>query len=1058
MHSRIQATKERPLHHSGFRFPVSRFVAAPCFFLMTLLLAGNIKSVRAQSALDGFNPNADDTIWTVVVQPDGKILLGGSFTTLSPNGVTVARNHIARLNPDGTLDNGFDPNANDTVISIAVQPDGMILVGGSFTTIGGQMRNRIARLDATTGAADSFDPNPHPLVNVNVNAIVVQPDDKILVGGFFSSIGGQVRASMARLDPTTGLADSFDPSANGEILTIALQANGKIVAGGAFTSIGGQKRNYIARVDAITGLADSFDPNSNDQIKSIVVQADGKVLAGGFFHGPKSIGGQSRNYIARLDATTGLADSFDPNANDSVYSVAVQADGKILVAGFFTNIGGQTRNKIARLNATTGAADSFDPNAGPLPWVNTIAVQTDGKILAGGTFSTMGGQTRNRIARLETDGRLDQTVTNLGTVGSWIVAPVLQADGKILIGGNFTSVMGVPRNNIARLNTDGTLDIGFNPSPDSYVLALAVQADGKILVGGSFANIGGQARRDIARLDPTNGLADSFDPSASSTVLSLALQPDGKILAGGLFMIIGGGTYSAMARLDPITGLGDSFVPNPNSAVYTIIVQPDGKILVSGSFDRIGGQERTRIARVDPNTSLPDSFNPIPNNAVTSIALQPDGKVLVGGLFTAISGQDRVNFARLDAVSGFPDSFAPNPNSAVESIVVQADNKILVGGVFTVISGQTRNHLARLDPMTGLTDSFDPSANANVNSIALQPDGKILAGGPFTFIGGQPRSLFARLNNDTAALQHLAVTQSAITWSRAGSSPQFERAIFEYSSDSISYTPLGNGRPSGDNWVLDGLNLPTGHNIYIRARGSYHSGYQDSAENIIEFVQNAFLPGPSATPSPTATATPTSTATATATVTPTATVMHTPSPTPTVTPTPTQTPSPSATPTATATATATATGSPFPTPTPTFEGNFVIGDQNAVIGNHVTFWGAHWAQLNSTSGGSVPNSFKGFANSTDPNPVVCGGGWTASTGNSSGLPSRLPQYIEVVAASSITQLGSTINGNVAMLVVVRTDPGYRPDPGHPGTGTVLSISCVSVPIGNRLSLTTSAHQ
>ena len=85
-----------------------------------------------------------------------------------------------------------------------------------------------------------------------------------------------------------------------------------------------------------------------------------KILVGGVF---TSIGGQTRNHIARLDATTGLADSFNPNANGPVYSIAVQADGKILVGGNFTSIGGQTRNRIARLDAATGLADSFNPNA-----------------------------------------------------------------------------------------------------------------------------------------------------------------------------------------------------------------------------------------------------------------------------------------------------------------------------------------------------------------------------------------------------------------------------------------------------------------------------------------------------------------------------------------------------------------------------------------------------------------------------------------------------------------------------------------------------------------------
>jgi len=106
-------------------------------------------ATAAQSAIDGFDPNANGAVESIVVQPDGKILLGGFFTSLSPNGgAAVTRNRIARLNTDGTLDTAFNPNVNSTVSSIAVQSDGKILLGGGFTTIGGVGRNFIARLNA----------------------------------------------------------------------------------------------------------------------------------------------------------------------------------------------------------------------------------------------------------------------------------------------------------------------------------------------------------------------------------------------------------------------------------------------------------------------------------------------------------------------------------------------------------------------------------------------------------------------------------------------------------------------------------------------------------------------------------------------------------------------------------------------------------------------------------------------------------------------------------------------------------------------------------------------
>src|SRR5438445_3765288 len=214
--------------------------------LVGLALAGGAAAVRGQSALDGFDPNANDSVYVAVVQPDGKILIGGNFTTLSPNGgAAVTRNHIARLNPDGTLD-AFNPNANGTVYGIAVQADGRILAGGTFTNVGGQARNNIVRLNSDGTLDTAFNPN----ANNRVGSIVVQADGKILAGGLFTSIGGQTRNHIARLDATSGLADSFVPNTNNQVDAIAVQADGKKLAGGFFTNISRHTGLYDARHDA----------------------------------------------------------------------------------------------------------------------------------------------------------------------------------------------------------------------------------------------------------------------------------------------------------------------------------------------------------------------------------------------------------------------------------------------------------------------------------------------------------------------------------------------------------------------------------------------------------------------------------------------------------------------------------------------------------------------------------------------------------------------------------------------------------------------------------------
>ena len=149
-------------------------------------------------------------------------------------------------------------------------------------------------------------------------------------------------------------------------------------------------------------LPDGFNPGANADVYSLAVQADGKILVGGWF---STLGGQTRNCVGRLNADGTLDSGFNPGANQRVNSLAVQADGKILVAGWFTTLGGQTRNYIGRVNANGILDSGFNARAGNL--VESLAVQADGKILLGGWLNTLGGQTRIGIGRLNPDGTVD---------------------------------------------------------------------------------------------------------------------------------------------------------------------------------------------------------------------------------------------------------------------------------------------------------------------------------------------------------------------------------------------------------------------------------------------------------------------------------------------------------------------------------------------------------------------------------------------------------------------------------------------------------------------------
>jgi delta-60 repeat domain len=236
----------------------------------------------------------------------------------------------------------------------------------------------------------------------------------------------------------------------------------------------------------------------------------------------------------------------------------------------------------------------------------------------------------------------------------------VQSDGRIIVGGKFTSVNGIGRNNIARLNVNGTLDESFNPGTgiDSSistpsVRALAVQSDGRIIVGGEFTSVNGVGRNNIARLNANGTLDGSFDAGtgANDTVQALAVQPDGKVLMAGFFTNVSGVARSRVARLNANGSLDTGFAGGgANDVVFALVRQPDGRIVIGGNFTSAGGSGRNRIARLTANGSLDTSFDPgsgVTGGSVLCLALQSNGRVLLGGSFTTVGGTVRWSLARL---------------------------------------------------------------------------------------------------------------------------------------------------------------------------------------------------------------------------------------------------------------------------------------------------------------------------------------------------------------------------------------------------------------------------
>jgi uncharacterized delta-60 repeat protein len=347
--------------------------------------------------------------------------------------------------------------------------------------------------------------NPGTGANNYIWTSAIQNDGKIIIGGVFSSYNGTARSRIARLNADGTLDATFNPGigANLDVRATAIQSDGKIIIVGDFTTYNGTARNYIARLNSDGSLDATFNPGTgaNNIIWESNIQSDGKIIIGGDF---TSYNGVARNFIARLNTDGTLDATFNAGtgANLRVHTTAIQSDGKIIIGGAFTTYNGTARNRIARLNADGSLDAAFNPGTGANDMVFTTAIQSDGKIIIGGIFTSFNGTARNRIARINADGSLDATF-NPGTgANSPVYSTAIQSDGKIIIGGYFNSYNGTARNHIARLNTDGTLDNAFNPGTgaNGYVYATAIQSDGKIIIGGDFQTYNGIARNYIARI------------------------------------------------------------------------------------------------------------------------------------------------------------------------------------------------------------------------------------------------------------------------------------------------------------------------------------------------------------------------------------------------------------------------------------------------------------------------------------------------------------------------------------------------------------------------------
>jgi len=611
--------------------------------------ANRIIRLNADGTVDSsFNYSVEGQVSWLMIDSNGRILVGGGGLQVTENGVSVNKNLI-RLNADGTLDNSFSSPLLPFVIRSTVQGNKPIVAfqaGGS---------SDIIRLNENGSVDDSF-------IRYSGSSIyqdlVVQPDNKIL------AVTSQ---TLVRLNENGGIDGGFQQNFFPTGVTkIILSGNGKItVMNGNSPSVGFRFIRLLpdGRADpSFTAFVYTASPGA------FGVQSDGGVIIGDVNNGYGTPIG-SNKFIRLLpsgsvdNAFNSGGTGFQSIAPGRVRAITIQPDEKIVIGGNFDTVNGIFRHKIARLNADGTLDNSFQINTSgtgnrfsQIYDVFNIAVQQDGKLMVTGAFTyTINGSQRTNMVRLNADGSIDTTF-NLSIPIIDTFSPSGGGQNRFVILNDGKTVVGISRSTSAerlgpvRLNSNGALDNTFSPTAYSdknavYIMDVIVQPDGKILIGGTYSapNIPGSGIRSfIARLN-SDGSADQTFQAYEETgeISTFRLLQDGKILIANQQS-----NKSNIFRLNTDGSIDSSFNAGTgaNGRTNALLILESGKIMVGGKFTTFDGQPRGNLALINADGSLdPKTFNV--DQEVLCLTRDGQGRVLVGGGFTSISvdgGQNQV--------------------------------------------------------------------------------------------------------------------------------------------------------------------------------------------------------------------------------------------------------------------------------------------------------------------------------------------------------------------------------------------------------------------------------
>ena len=701
-------------------------------------------------------------VYAIAQLADGSVVIGGQF--VSVNG--TLRSNIAKRLPDGTLDANWHSVIDGDVRALAVDGDGNVYAGGGFDHADGYVRRNLVKISPTGAVVPGWDPSPDGLVE----ALLVNAAGDAFVGGRFENIGGQIRRRLAKVSTASGAVDpqwNPAPDSAATILALQLSHDGALYVGGQFAGIGGLPQKHIAKVSVsgVGAVDPQWDPSPDSTVSDIAVAADGSVyVTGDFGKFRRAVGGLwlQRN-LAKLSGTGSgsIIEGWDPSnfvQVNNLQRVAVGGDGWLYVSGRVPSLFADgTFSQLIRVSQSgTGPTDaSWNPRVEGTPY----ALSSSGaKLLVGGGLYEVGRQTRLGFVALNADAS-PEAAFDAESPGGAIFAIGTQPDGRLIVSGQFAKANGQLRGGLLRLNSDGSLDLAWNPSPDGFVRSIAFSTDGSAIVGGSFSAIGGQSVNAIAKLSAVDGAADPvWRPNlGSGYVAAVASDNAGRVYAGGIFNygFSGAPSQRNLVRISD-SGAGEvdaTWRPDPNERVEELSLDGNGALFVRGRFLTMNGEPRKRIAKLLTTgpTVLDALWKPAPAGWVRQIVADGLGSVFVaGGGFPIAGGGSTASIAKLSASgAGAADPlWKPFDDRLAQRIGIDPEHNSLfaLSSTYDDITGINTYYLTKHSTLGAGDDdpAWNPTINSAVANIQVNA-GEVLLGGYFTQVSGQQRYGLAAL-------------------------------------------------------------------------------------------------------------------------------------------------------------------------------------------------------------------------------------------------------------------------------------------------------------------------